>query len=95
MKGVIFTLDAMFALIVAAVSVSILLYFNYYAQTPTTVPYSNAQAILYDLVSTPVEGIQNGSVLARTIANQFAGANETWPQLMGGVATNNSNPVGP
>lgn len=95
MKGVMFTLDALFSLVVAGVGVSILLYFNYYAQNPSTIPYSNAQAIMYNLAATPVEAIQNGSILAKSIANQFLGANETWPQSMGWVSGNSSNPVGP
>lgn len=95
MKGVVFTLDAVFALTIAVASISILLYFNYFNQTPYTILYSNAQATLSNLLSTPIDAMQNGSTLATAMSNQFAGANATWPQFMGGPARNNSNDFGP
>lgn len=95
MKAIVFTLDALFALIIASASISILLYFNFSAQTPYSITYADAQGILTNLLSTPVDVMQNSSVLARTMVNQFAGANETWPQLMGNAQMNGSTAVGP
>jgi Concanavalin A-like lectin/glucanases superfamily/PQQ-like domain len=95
MKGVVFTLDAIFALAIAVASISILLYFNYSNQTPLTVQYSNAQSALSSLLSTSVDAMQNSSALAKAISNQFVGANETWPQFGGGIFRNSSNDFGP
>jgi hypothetical protein len=95
MKAMVFTLDAIFALSIAVVSVLILLYFSYYTQAPYTVLYSNAQSVLSTLLSTPFESIQNSSILAKAMANQYAGANATWPQFMGGPSRNDSNDFGP
>jgi outer membrane protein assembly factor BamB len=88
-------LDAIFALAIAVASISILLYFNYSNQTPLTVQYSNAQSALSSLLSTSVDAMQNSSALAKAISNQFAGANETWPQFGGGIFRNSSNDFGP
>lgn len=95
MKAVVFTLDAIFALGIAVASISILIYFNYYASTPFTILYSNAQSTLSNLLSTSVDSMQNSSVLAKAMSNQFAGANATWPQFGGGIYRNNSNDFGP
>jgi hypothetical protein len=95
MKGVIFTLDAIFALSIAVASISILLYFNYYGSTPYSLLYSNTQSTLSDLLTTPVASLQNSSALAKTMANQFAGVNATWPQFMQGPSRNDSSDFGP
>src|SRR5208337_4203852 len=89
------TLDAIFALTIAVASISILLYFNYTAQTPYTLQYSNAQSALSNLLSTSVDSMQNSSALAKAMSNQFAGANATWPQSAGGIYGNDSSDFGP
>jgi len=95
MKAIIFTLDAIFALTIAAMCISLLLLFPYLSQTPYSVRYSNAQALLTNLASTPIESIQNSSTLARAMAIQYTGANETSPQFLSGPNRNSSNDVGP
>jgi hypothetical protein len=95
MKGVVFTLDAVFALTIAVASISILLYFNYFNQASYSIQYSNAQSVLSNLLSTQVDGLRNGSALAMAMSNQFAGANATWPQFSGGIYRNDSTDFGP
>lgn len=95
MKAFIFTLDAIFALTIAIIGISILLIFPYSSQVPYPIHYSNAQAVLVNLASSKVESIQNSSTLAKTMANQFMGMNETSPQFLGGIQRNSSNSVGP
>ncbi len=95
MKGIIFTLDSVFALAIVVLCISILLYFQYYAQTPYAIHYSNVQDLLSYLSSTSVVSLQNSSALAGAIATQYLGANETSPQFLGGPQTNSSNLVGP
>ncbi len=82
MKGIVFTIDAIFALIIASASISILLYFHYFSQTPYTIHYEEAQSILNQLANTKIYQLQNSSNAAAAIARQTAGANYTWPQFM-------------
>ncbi|MDE1873685.1 MAG: PQQ-binding-like beta-propeller repeat protein [Candidatus Micrarchaeota archaeon] len=95
MKGIVFTMDAIFALVIAIVGISVLLLFNYYSPTAYSLHYSNAQAILANLAGTTVDSVRNSSVLAASLYNQYLGMNETWPLFLGGVRENSSNPIGP
>ncbi len=95
MKAVVFTMDAIFSLVITVVGISLLLFFQYYAQAPYSLHYSNAQAIFTNLASTSVDSVRNGSAIAKSLSNQYMGANETWPMFMGGQFSNSSNPIGP
>jgi hypothetical protein len=95
MKGIVFTLDALFALMITLASISVLLFFTYYAQTPYALSYSNVQTLMSNFASTSVVSLQNSSSLALSMARQYLGANETSPQFLGGPQDNSSNQVGP
>lgn len=95
MKGVVFTMDALFALIIAAAGISILLYVNYTTQTPAALHYSDTAAILSNLAGTSVSSVANGSSIAHGITVQYSGANETSPSLLGGPYSNGSSVAGP
>ncbi len=95
MKGIVFTMDAIFALVITVVGVSVLLFFQYYAQTPYNLHYSNAQTIFSNLASTTVASVQNSSFIAKALVNQYAGANETSPLFLGSAYAQGSNPIGP
>lgn len=95
MKGIVFTLDALFALTITLVSISVLLFFTYYAQTPYTLRYSNVQTLLTDFASTSVGSVRNSSPIAASLVQQYLGANETSPEFLGGPQGNSSNQVGP
>lgn len=95
MKAIVFTLDAVFALVITIISISILLFFTYYVQAPYALHYSNAQTIFSNLASATVESVQNSSVIAKGIATQFSGANETSPDFLSGPQENSSNVAGP
>jgi len=95
MKGIVFTLDAIFALIIAMASISILLYFHYFSQTPYLVNYQKAQEIAQMLAGTEVANIQNSSQIAASIARQSQGYNYTWPQFMNNAYAEAQNPYGP
>lgn len=95
MKGVIFTTDAIFSLIITITSISILLSFNYYTQASYALHYSDAQAVFSNLAATSVGSLQGSSAIAKAIATQALGANESWPQQLGGPQRSGSNPVGP
>lgn len=95
MKGIVFTMDAIFALVIAVVGISVLLFFRFYTQTPYSLHYSNAQAIFTNLASVSVASVGNSSPITSSLVNQFKGANETWPMFLGGISENSSNLIGP
>ncbi len=95
MKAIVFTMDAVFALLITLIGISILLFFNFFSQTSYSIKYSNAQALFKNLAATPVESLQNSNIFAKLMAAQFQGANETWPQFGGGPAGNSSTAIGP
>ncbi len=94
MKGIVFTLDAIFALIIATSSIAILLYFAY-----PTVPYSPrytfAQSVLSSLLNTNVSSIASASAVAQAIVVQNSGVNGTWPQYGQSETRDASGTAGP
>ncbi|MDE1854777.1 MAG: PQQ-binding-like beta-propeller repeat protein [Candidatus Micrarchaeota archaeon] len=94
MKAIVFTMDSIFALVIAVVGISVLLFFQYSAQAPYSLHYSNAQAIFTNLASASVGSVSSNPI-ARSLSNQYAGINETWPMFLNGPSANNSNLVGP
>ncbi len=95
MKAIVFTMDAIFSLVITMVGISILLFFQFYNQSAYNLHYSNAQTIFANLASTSVDSVRNSSAIARSLSNQYMGANETWPMFMNGQFSNSSNPIGP
>jgi len=82
MKGVIFTIDSIFALVIAMASISILLYFHYFSAAPYSIRYAEAQNILSALSGTSVAELSNTTPIAYSIVRQSEGLHEIWPQLM-------------
>ncbi|MEM0159915.1 MAG: PQQ-binding-like beta-propeller repeat protein [Candidatus Micrarchaeaceae archaeon] len=95
MKAIIFTLDAVFALIIASISISILLYVSYITPTPYTLHYSEAASIMQELSSTTISSIASANPLAYSIVQQSNGENETWPMQMKNAYGDAGNPYGP
>ncbi|MEM0124499.1 MAG: PQQ-binding-like beta-propeller repeat protein, partial [Candidatus Micrarchaeaceae archaeon] len=95
MRAVIFTLDAVFALIVASVSISILLYVNYITPTPYTLHYSEAASIMQELSSASISSIASSNPIAYSIVQQSNGENETWSMQMKNAYGNAGNAYGP
>jgi len=95
MKGVVFTLDALFALIIAVASISIMLYFFYTPQVSYSFRYGEAASILSQLEST------NLAYLAQSnrLANQMLALSNTqaasWPMLHSNNANNAGANFGP
>ncbi|MGC9099552.1 MAG: LamG-like jellyroll fold domain-containing protein [Candidatus Micrarchaeia archaeon] len=96
MKGIVFTLDALFALIVAIASISIMLYFFYIPQVSYSFRYGEASSILSQLENTNISQLSNSSLLA---AQTYYLSNPAyllpWPQLGGNSANNGGAPFGP
>ncbi len=95
MKAIVFTLDAVFALIIATASISILLYFHYISPTPYAVKYSEASSILNLLSSTNISSLSNASSIAKAIVQQSLGINQTWDQQQKNSARQGYAPIGP
>ena len=95
MKGIVFTMDALFALVIAAAGISMLLYVSYTTQAPAAIHYSDVEAILESLASTSISSMANGSWIAQGIVMQYAGANETSPGFLGGPYADSGGVSGP
>ncbi len=95
MKAIVFTLDAVFALIIATGSISLLLYFHYTAPTPYAARYSEAASVLNLLSSTKVSALSNSSSIAQAIVQQSAGSNQTWDQQQKSSSRQGYASIGP
>lgn len=94
MKAIVFTLDALFAMMIAAAGISIILYFVYSSPTPTVIQYSSSSALLNELASTQIASV-SGVGLAQAIYNQSISYNQTWDQRVKDQYNSGGNPMGP
>jgi|GEM_PF-4163607 hypothetical protein len=83
MKAVVFTTDAIFAMIIASVAITFLIYFTYAPPTPSFISYSRTQSILNTMLSIQVGSIANGSQIAAQVVNQGRASGSTWMQYKG------------
>ena len=93
MKAIVFTLDAIFALVIASISISLLLYFHYISPTA----YSTTSFKAYNILST-LSSSKMGTIdypLIQSMEYQLAGSNETWGQFMSDSYNNGGNQHGP
>ena len=81
MKGFIFTLDAIFALIVAAVGVSILLYVDFSSAGAYGTAASQASSILQSMLQTSVSSVSGGSLYLSYLSASSSASTATWPQF--------------
>ncbi len=95
MKGLVFTLDAMFAFIVVSVGITILLFLNFFSQVPGSSRYSQVSLTTSYLLSTEIMLTQNASSVAAQVVSQNLGANESWPQFMGNSQRQGNNGYAP
>jgi hypothetical protein len=90
-KGFIFTLDALFALVVASAGVSILLYAYFVQPLGYQIPTTEAYSIMQSLLSTTMLGFSSTSLYASAMVNTTAAHSYVWPQYaQGGSATSGS-----
>jgi len=95
MKLVIFTLDAIFSLIVAVAGIGLLAYFFYLPQTATTLSYSAAASTFQTLLTTSIASIAGANPLYSNLTYQFNATNEVWDQYHKDVYRSGSNQHGP
>ena len=80
MKGVVFTLDAIFALAIASFAISILVYLQFYSQIPVGTSYLQTSNLFQTLSSTNISEIASSNQTAQDILGASAAQNDTWPQ---------------
>ncbi|MDE1851199.1 MAG: PQQ-binding-like beta-propeller repeat protein [Candidatus Micrarchaeota archaeon] len=94
MKGVAFTLDGIFALVIAGAGVSVLVYFFYAGQTPYLLQTSQAGSVMSILSSAKI-GTFTAVPFLSYISKQGAASNQTWPQYLKDAYGSGSNAYGP
>lgn len=95
MKAIIFTLDSIFALIIAVASVSLLAYFFYTPQTTDVLSFSSAASTLQALISTNMSSVAQSNPIYANVLYQAAASSDTWDQFMAGAYFNGGNSHGP
>ncbi|MDE1845717.1 MAG: PQQ-binding-like beta-propeller repeat protein [Candidatus Micrarchaeota archaeon] len=95
MKLVIFTLDSIFALIIAVSGIALLSYFFYLPQTSTILSYSSAASTLQTLLSTGTFDTAFSSALASNLTYQANASTEVWDQYRADAYHTGSNVHGP
>ncbi|MGC8495856.1 MAG: LamG-like jellyroll fold domain-containing protein [Candidatus Micrarchaeia archaeon] len=93
LKGFIFTLDAIFALIVAVAGISILLYVHSTVNTAYSIPTSEASSILENLISMKASDLYSLSIVNNVSMGSEATA--TWPQFGGNQSIASHSAKGP
>src|SRR5271155_2221640 len=94
MKGVVFTLDALFALMIAAAGITVILYFTYSAPTPGGIQYSTSGALVSEISSAKLSAI-TGVPLVQAVVNQSSAYNQSWPMMLKDVQSSGGNVNGP
>lgn len=94
MKGFVFTLDALFSLMIAATGLSVLFYFTYTAPSPYFIQYSSSSALLSSLASTKLSAITSIPLIGY-ISQQYAASGQNWPMSIGNPYNNGGNNYGP
>lgn len=95
MKGIVFTMDAIFALIIASAAISIMLYFQFVPQTSYAIQPADAQNLLDVLLATNVSSMSGSSAIVYAMQNQQHGALFGWDSLRGGTSNQGNSPYGP
>lgn len=93
MKGIVFTIDAVFAIMIATIAISILLYFNYMPVNQYNIKASSLGALENTLSTTNLQNLS--SPLAAQINYQNQAANEGWYGFYQNNTGSNSNANGP
>ncbi len=94
MKGFVFTLDALFALIIAASGVAVLLYFVYSTSIPYQLQYSSTGSFMLNLASEKLSSLA-GIPIVSSIAQQESSSNQTWVETNKNVFNDAGNQNGP
>lgn len=94
MKGFVFTLDALFALLIVGTGISVLIYFSYTSPAPYYVQYSYASSMVSSLAASSLKSITN-IPLVSYISQQASASNQTWPMSIRDQYNDGGNSYGP
>ncbi len=94
MKGFIFTLDALFALIVASLGVSIILYVHFTSPSLSEPQVGEALGVMQNLVQTKI-GQAGGALYALYASRTGAASAESWPYYGGNAGLSSTGSYGP
>ncbi len=94
MKGIVFTIDAVFALLIASAAISVLLYFVYTSPVPYNLQYSSSSGLFTTLASARIN-LLSYIPMAVSMSNQQAASGEHWVQMLGNAQNNAGNQHGP
>ena len=94
MKGFVFTLDAIFSLMIAAIGLTVLFYFTYTAPSPYFLQSSSSGSMLNSFASTKLSSASSVA-LVNYITWQYAASNQSWPMSMRDQYNNAGNNYGP
>ena len=94
MKGIVFTLDALFALMITAAGISVLLYFTYVTPTTSYTQYTLSSSLLKEMSLAKLSSI-SGIPLALEMVNQSAASGQSWHQVQKDAQYSGGNPTGP
>ncbi len=97
MKAITFTLDALFAIVIASIGVSILLFFHPYSPMPYIISSENSGQVLIALSEANMSSLANTSTIGTTydILSQYNGSGETWTQFQSDSGNSGYNQYGP
>jgi outer membrane protein assembly factor BamB len=94
LKGVVFTTDAVFALLIVSLAITIIAYFNYSVSAPYSAVSSSTQSVLSTLGSTPFSSA-GSDMVAYSILNAHNASGESWTQYHGSLSESNYVAYGP
>jgi hypothetical protein len=92
LKGFIFTLDAIFSLVVSAVGISILLYANFANPGSFSAPGTQAYGTLQNMLQTSISSLSRGSQYLGALTQYSNISSANWPQYGHDSALSSSAP---
>ncbi|MDE1834901.1 MAG: hypothetical protein KGH64_06210, partial [Candidatus Micrarchaeota archaeon] len=94
MKALAFSLDALFALLITASGVTVMLYFVYNTITPSAIQYSSSSNFVAQLASEKLSSLV-GVPIALTMSNQSMASGQSWPERLADSFNSGGNQYGP
>ena len=94
-KGFLFTLDAVFALIIAGVAISILIYFNFIPLTTYQFSSSEVYNLMQNLIGTQISNISQSSLIGNYSTATYYAKSDQWPYFGANSNLTSNSSYGP
>ncbi|MEM3875781.1 MAG: DUF2341 domain-containing protein, partial [Candidatus Micrarchaeaceae archaeon] len=94
-KGFLFTLDAVFALIIAGVAISILIYFNFIPLTTYQFSSSEVYNLMQNLIGTQISNISQSSLIRNYSTATYYAKSDQWPYFGANSNLTSNSSYGP